>query len=85
MPGMACTVKLTSYHKSDALTLPSSAVFTDDNDDDIHFVYIQGKDEKPTKAYVTPGKKSGTRIEILQGIREGDEILLEKPADKDKK
>jgi hypothetical protein len=80
MPGMACTVKLISYQKADALTVPASAVFTDEKDEDIHFVYVQGSDDKHTKVYVTPGKKSSTRIEILQGVREGDAVLLEKPA-----
>lgn len=82
MPGMACAVKLVTYQKADALTVPTSAVFTDESDEDVHFVYVQGKDKKPTKVYVTPGKKSGTKTEILQGVREGDEVLLEKPADK---
>ncbi len=80
MPGMACTVKVTSYQKADALTVPAEAVFSDDSDEDVHFVYVQHKDDKSAKVYVTTGKKSGTRLEILEGLREGDEILLEKPA-----
>ena len=77
---MACTVKLTAYQKADALTVPSEAVFSEENDDDVHYVYLQGSDNQAAKVYVTLGKKSGTKVEVLQGVRDGDQVLLEKPA-----
>jgi hypothetical protein len=79
MPGMACTVKLVPYQKSDALTVPAVAVFTDELDDDKQYVYQSGKDGTSEKRTVTVGKTSGGKTEILAGLQEGDEILLEKP------
>jgi HlyD family secretion protein len=85
MPGMGCSVKLLAYYNADALTVPAKAVFTDEDDEDAHYVYIQGKDDKNTKVNVTLGKKSGAKVEILQGLAAGDVILLEKPATDQKK
>jgi len=80
MPGVACTVKLIAFAKADALTVPVGALFTEELDDDQHFVYLVGKDGKAVKHPVTVGKKTAAKAEILQGLKEGDEILLEKPA-----
>src|SRR5262249_5137840 len=52
LPGMTCTVKVLLYQKEDALTVPAGAVFTDDNDDDVHYVYLAGKDGKSEKKTV---------------------------------
>ena len=81
MPGMACTVKLVAYAKADALTVPATAVFSEELDEDKHFVYLLVKDGKHEKRTVTVGKKTDGKIEIVQGLQAGDEILLEKPGD----
>jgi multidrug efflux pump subunit AcrA (membrane-fusion protein) len=81
MPGMACTVKFVPYQKAEALAVPASAVFSEELDEDSHYVYLAGKDGKPEKRPVTIGKKSATKTEILKGLQEGDEILLEKPSE----
>jgi multidrug resistance efflux pump len=74
VPGMACTIKLTPYHKEAALTLPASVVFGDD--DEGHYVYRPGSKEK-TKVEV--GTTVGDHTEILGGLNEGDEVLRNKP------
>src|SRR5208282_6088242 len=79
MPGMACTVKFVPYSRADALTVPVSAVFTEELDDDQHYVYLAGKDGTSEKRPVTTGKKCGDKVEILAGVQDGDQILLEKP------
>jgi len=79
MPGMACTVKVVAYTTKDALSVPAAAVFTDELDDDKHFVYLTGEDGKSEKRAVRVGKKNDGKVEILGGIGEGDEVLLEKP------
>jgi RND family efflux transporter MFP subunit len=81
MPGMACKVKLVSYARANALTVPSGAVFSDDLDEDKHFVYLVGKGVKAEKRLVTIGKTSGNKTEIVRGLSGGDEIWLEKPAE----
>lgn len=79
MPGMACNIKLTAYHKKDAVTIPASAVFSDDGEEDVHYVYLCGKNGKPDKRTVKIGKCNGQKTEILEGLKEGEEILAEDP------
>jgi multidrug resistance efflux pump len=71
--GMACTVKLKAYHNESALFLPPSAVFDDDEE---HYVYRAGTKEK---APVQVGKHSDDKVEILGGLKEGDEVLASRP------
>ena len=76
MPGMTCKIKVRTYENADALTVPSSAVFTDD--DESYYVYVKQGDGN-TKREVTKGKSHGDKTEITEGLSEGDEILLSKP------
>ena len=73
--GMTCTVKLVPYRKADALTVPVAAVT---REDDEAYVYVDGKD-KPQKRAVKAGHTSGERVEILEGLHEGDAVRLTKP------
>jgi HlyD family secretion protein len=82
MPGMACTINFVGYKNKDALTVPSAAVFTDDGDDDVHYVYVPAASGKHEKRMVKIGKASGSKTEILEGLKEGDEILTTKPENK---
>jgi len=79
LPGTACTLKVVTYENKNALTLPSSAVFSKDADPDSKFVYLISKKGKPKQKKVEVGKKSGDRIEILSGVRIGNKVLAEKP------
>jgi multidrug resistance efflux pump len=81
MPGMACTVKLVPYVQRSAVAVPEGAVFTDELDDDKHFVYAAGKNGKPYMRPVAVGRKCGGRVEIVDGLAEGDKVWLEKPAE----
>jgi len=78
MPGMNCTLHFVSFEKKDVLTVPASAVFS--GEDDSHHVYVAGKDgAQPTKKDVQIGKTVHGKTEIVSGLSEGDEILLNKP------
>jgi multidrug efflux pump subunit AcrA (membrane-fusion protein) len=79
MPGMACTVKFTAYRKKDALLVPTTAVFSDD-DGESHYVYLAG--ERGKHHAVKVGKSHDGKTEIVEGLREGEEILASKPAAK---
>lgn len=79
MPGMSCTAKLVPYLKKNALTVPASAVFADELDDEKQYVYLAGDKGKAKKRRVTVGQKSENRVEILKGLVAGDSILLERP------
>ena len=81
LPGMTCVVKFVSYRKDAALTVPSSAVFADDADEDARVVYLPAKEKgaKPEKRPVKVGKTAGGKTEVLDGLKEGDEVLASKP------
>ena len=79
-PGMTCTAKVVAYQKADALTVPAEGIFTDPADEDVQYVYLVGKGDKHAKAYVTTGRRSAGKVEIVQGLQAGDTILLERPA-----
>src|SRR5262249_7901853 len=81
LAGMACSIQLVPYGKEDAVSVPASAVFADDLDEDKYHVYLASKEGKPTKKTVVVGKKLDRKVEILEGLKEGDEILLEKPGE----
>ena len=79
MPGMNCEMKLIPYKKSDALTVPLKAVFTDDLEPSKQYVYLVGKDGKPKKRTVKIGERNEKQAEVLEGLTAGEEILTEKP------
>lgn len=83
VPEMTGTIKLVPYLNKEALAIPSSALFTEELDDQQQYVYVAPKDGKPKKQPVTAGKKSDDRVEIVKGLAVGDRILLEKPKDKE--
>jgi multidrug efflux pump subunit AcrA (membrane-fusion protein) len=76
---MTCNVKFVPYRKTDALTVPASAVFEDDSAEEAHYVYLHVPGAKPLKRLVKVGKTAGDRTEILDGLREGDMIRTSKP------
>jgi len=78
VPGMTCSVRIITAKKNAALTVPSLAVF-EDAAEDIHYVYRLTKAGKHEKKTVTVGITSGDRIEILEGLAEGEKILATKP------
>jgi len=79
MPGMTCKVTLVSYENKEALSIPPSYLKTDEVDKDKHHVYLLRKKGKPKKQSVTVGKRTATKVEILEGLSEGDQVLLEAP------
>ena len=79
VPGMNCELKMIPYKKTDALTVPPKALFTEEFDPAKQYVYLQGKDGKPEKRVVKVGERNDKQVEVLEGLAEGDEVLLEKP------
>ena len=79
MPGMTCNVTLTAYEKPDAVVVPASAVFKDEGAGK-QYVYRVGADGSRQKTDVTLGQRTEKEVEVVQGLLEGDKILLEKPA-----
>jgi multidrug efflux pump subunit AcrA (membrane-fusion protein) len=77
-PGMTGSVNLARTIKDEALTLPESAVFTEDGGL-TRFVYRPKTGGEPEKRTVKAGRTVDGRTEILEGLSEGDEVLASKP------
>ncbi len=75
-PGMACSVKVTTRNEPAALSLPAKSVHEAD-DDDRHFVHLL-QDGKPVERDVKLGLRHDDQVEILAGLAEGDEVVLDK-------
>jgi multidrug efflux pump subunit AcrA (membrane-fusion protein) len=77
VPGMTCSVIVTTYQRADAVTVPAKAVRTDEADPTSKYVYVLGEDDKkPRRQPVRVGKKSGDEVEILEGVDAGDHVAL---------
>ena len=79
LPGMTASIKLTSYRNAEALTVPEAAVFAEEEDDSMRYVYLVTGEGQSEKREVTVGRSSEGRIEIVAGLEEGQEILAAKP------
>ncbi len=77
-PGMTADVTFLIKTSENALTLPLSAIFNDENEEKV--VYLKPKPEmEPKKQTISTGIVTFDRVEILSGLQEGDEVLLTKP------
>ena len=76
MSGMKGSVTIITYDKADAVTVPKSAVFSDD-DDSQHVFVVDGDGHR--KQPVESGRTKGDNIEIREGLKAGEKILLQKP------
>jgi multidrug efflux pump subunit AcrA (membrane-fusion protein) len=78
LPGMTCAVRFVTARKERALSVPAASVFTDEAED-LKYIYRPVRGGKPEKRTVKVGLTSGDRVEIVDGLSEGDEILASKP------
>ena len=79
MPGMNAKVSLGESSRTDTLLAPKDSVFTEGKK---HFVYLSKDDAKPEKRTVKIGENDGKMVEVLEGLEEGDKILINKPESK---
>lgn len=79
VPGMSCSVTLVAYQKRNAVTVPPSAVFSDELNEDQKFVYVPTIGGTHVMRDVVVGKTTDKAIEILEGLEPGEKILLEEP------
>jgi hypothetical protein len=87
VPGVSCKMKITTYDKSDALAVPKKAVHTDEDDEDVKYVWLVDTDDADAKAErrdVKTGKTSGEDVEVLKGLKKDDVISLDDESEKDK-
>ncbi len=84
LPGMDCPVKLVGYQNPEARTIPPAALFLDEAAGDRPYVYLVKPGAKPERRTVVAGKRTEAKVEVLEGLSEGDEVLLKKPAEEAK-
>ena len=77
--GMNGEVKVTTFATPSAVMVPSSAVFSEELDEDAKFVYLVDSEGKSSKHSLTLGHTSGNQIQVLSGLKAGDKILQQKP------
>jgi len=75
-PGMNCKVTLTDTSSANALVAPVQALFGEGDEKHVFLRVAEGKTEKRA---VRTGESDGKNIEIVEGLAEGDTILLSKP------
>lgn len=79
LPGMACSIKFVPYAQKSAIVIASKYVHEEDGKDVVFVVTPTGKQEMRT---VTKGRTHGDDTEIVSGLRDGEEILIERPSAK---
>jgi len=96
-PGMTANVSIMGDSKKDVLTIPIRAVFSNDSNQDIVYkvtapatpAKTEKKSKKPadskTDGVATPvklGANDMQNVEVIDGLKEGDKILLNEPGSK---
>ena len=78
LPGMTGAARCQAYSRPDAVTLPSTAIFRDE--DGRKIVWLPGKDGAAAeKRVVKTGRTSGGKTEILEGIAAGEVVRSSRP------
>ncbi len=80
LPSMNGSLKVTVYSKVDALTVPAKSVFNEGADDSQHYVYLS-VDGKSVRRDVKVGRRTEAHVEILDGLKAEDVVLVKKPDD----
>jgi multidrug resistance efflux pump len=80
-PGMACTLKFTTYRAGSALSVPASAVSDEEAEDGsvVHVVFLAAKEGKPERRVVKVGQTGSGKTEIRSGLHAGEQVLTSKP------
>jgi HlyD family secretion protein len=79
VPGMTCKAKFISCNKPDAIAIPSKAIFNDAGEVSSDYVFVEGAGGKPERRKVQTGQSEGDRVEITDGLSEGETVLLQRP------
>lgn len=77
LPGMTARVFAVLETKKNILKMPLSALFEEKGR---YFVYLyDAKNNKAKKVFVTCGIRNEMEVQILSGLKEGDEVYTDKP------
>ncbi len=79
--GMNCEVVVNAYNKPDAIVVPTKVIHGDLDTDGTRFVYVQTEGNKPERRPVVVGNTNAGDSEIISGLKAGEKVLLEAPAE----
>ena len=85
-PGMTGNVSITGETRDNVLIIPIRAVFSDDKNQDIVYLYKSGaakdaqQQPKPSANPVKLGANDLQNVEVVEGLKEGDKISLTEQA-----
>ncbi|TGD64162.1 efflux RND transporter periplasmic adaptor subunit [Tabrizicola sp. WMC-M-20] len=74
-PGQFLRVRVALPEEQGVITVPQTAVISSLYGDSIYVVMPEGEGLKVNQAFVTLGRPSGDRIEVVAGIAAGDQIV----------
>jgi HlyD family secretion protein len=77
-PGMTANVSIIGETKTDILTIPIRAVFSDEEGNDV--VYKVQGDSVGAKVVIKTGINDLQKVEVIDGVSEGDKISLSEPS-----
>ncbi len=72
-PGITAQIQITARSAKDALTVPASAVFK--NDDGSEYVVVAGSDNHAAVKTIQVGIRGKERVQITTGVNAGDKII----------
>jgi cobalt-zinc-cadmium efflux system membrane fusion protein len=72
---MYVRVQIQSHQPSNGLLIPVSAILRDD--DNLPFVYVAQHDGSFARQHVTVGYRSGDRSQITDGLKPGDQVVVD--------
>ena len=70
-PGMFATVRIITERHLDALMIPKKALVLETDEDDVFVV----REEKAYRVRVTLGFADGERVEVLEGLKDGEPVV----------
>ncbi|EDM45594.1 cation efflux system protein/acriflavin resistance protein B family [unidentified eubacterium SCB49] len=78
-PNLTARLKVNDYTSEKAILVPQSIISENAEGEQYVYVLTERNDNKAKakRAYVTTGKPQGDNIEILEGLKAGDEIIME--------
>ena len=81
LPGMFARIWISVYEKKNTIKLPSSCLFDLNNDGEFDSVYVVGDDNIARARPVKVGYVSTDYVEIVDGLREGEQVVSEAMAE----
>ncbi|MGY5351611.1 efflux RND transporter periplasmic adaptor subunit [Wenyingzhuangia sp. IMCC45533] len=77
-PNMTVKLNINDYHNENALLIPQSIISENENNE--QYIYTVSKEKNATiakRTFIKTGKTQGDDIEVLSGLSDGTEVIIE--------